>query len=104
MILYEELSSICFKFYHLLPQLLHFQVLPKSPAPNIPNNPTFVALPIFEILDKYVDPQVGHFDNKENIIKGATEVAPEKECTLLLKGCEFLKLKKFTLRRTYYGF
>ena len=44
------------------------------------------------------------FDNKENIIKGATEAAPEKECTLLLKGCEFLKLKKFTLRRTYYGF
>ena len=59
-----------YKSYHnLLPQLLHFQVLHKSPAPKMPNNPILAAFPMFEILDKLVLPQVGHlgYNIKTNI-------------------------------------
>nr|DAP40208.1 MAG TPA: hypothetical protein [Caudoviricetes sp.] len=43
----------------MLPQFLHFHVLPKSPAPNIPKNPTFAALPTFESFVRFVEPHIG---------------------------------------------
>lgn len=46
---------------NLLPQFSHFHVLPKSPAPKIPNKPIFIAFLAPDILLSFVDPQIGQW-------------------------------------------
>lgn len=76
--LYPMILRECFTFYtiniklkifyfsfvvfnqNLLPQFLHFHVLPLSPMPNIPNRAILVAFLVILIFVRLVDWHIGH--------------------------------------------